>query len=208
MAEMQMYNRKIRDMENENNEFRDKVMEGQDELQKAKNYAKELERQGKNLERTVNELGRKSNLQEEEMKELRGLYDDERRKTMANERTASQLAAENKNLQNQLRDIARDFEDSKNVIEDLEEKIEKAGSIISALERHNEELKRNISELEGETERAEGQAREVPRLRSKLGDLERTAGEKDAEARRLNDLLRKKDYELQEHVKSLQSLEN
>lgn len=41
------------------------MMGGQDELQKAKSYAKELQRQGKNMERTVNELGRKSNLQEE-----------------------------------------------------------------------------------------------------------------------------------------------
>lgn len=40
-------------------------MNDQDELQKAKSYVKELERQSKNLERTVNELGRKSNLQEE-----------------------------------------------------------------------------------------------------------------------------------------------
>ena len=52
-------------MEGENNQFRDKMLSGQDELQKAKNYAKELERQSKNLQRTVNELGRKSNLQEE-----------------------------------------------------------------------------------------------------------------------------------------------
>lgn len=40
MAEMQMYNRKIRDMENENNEFRDRYSAGQDDLQKAKQYAK------------------------------------------------------------------------------------------------------------------------------------------------------------------------
>ena len=39
-------------------------MGGQDEVQKAKNFVKELERQNKNLERTVNELGRKSNLEE------------------------------------------------------------------------------------------------------------------------------------------------
>ena len=30
MAEMQMYNRKIRDMEGENNDYRDKLMSGQD----------------------------------------------------------------------------------------------------------------------------------------------------------------------------------
>lgn len=59
-----MYNRKIRDMEGENNQYREKLMGGQDEVQKAKNFVKELERQNKNLERTVNELGRKSNLEE------------------------------------------------------------------------------------------------------------------------------------------------
>ena len=65
MAEMQMYNRKIRDMEGENNNYRDQLINGQDELQKAKNYGKQLEAQSKNLERTINDLGRKSNLQEE-----------------------------------------------------------------------------------------------------------------------------------------------
>ena len=40
MAEMQMYNRKIRDMEGENNEMRDRMAGEQDELQKAKMYAK------------------------------------------------------------------------------------------------------------------------------------------------------------------------
>ena len=40
MAEMQMYNRKIADMENENNQYRDRLNQDQDELQRAKNYAK------------------------------------------------------------------------------------------------------------------------------------------------------------------------
>lgn len=40
MAEMQMYNRKIADMENETNQYRDKLNSGQDELSKAKAYAK------------------------------------------------------------------------------------------------------------------------------------------------------------------------
>ena len=40
MAEMQMYNRKITDMENENNQYRDRLHQDQDELQRAKNYAK------------------------------------------------------------------------------------------------------------------------------------------------------------------------
>ena len=35
-----MYNRKIAEMENENNQYRDRMHDGQDELQKAKNYAK------------------------------------------------------------------------------------------------------------------------------------------------------------------------
>lgn len=61
---MQMYNRKIKDMETEANEYRDKLKGGQGELEKAKQYAKQLEQQSKNLERTVNELGRKSNLQQ------------------------------------------------------------------------------------------------------------------------------------------------
>lgn len=51
---MQSYNRKIRDLENQTNEYRDKVKGGQSELQKAKQYAKQLEQQSKNLERTVN----------------------------------------------------------------------------------------------------------------------------------------------------------
>ena len=46
---MQMYNKKIRDMENENNSFREKVKGGQSQLDKAKAYAKQLEQQSKNL---------------------------------------------------------------------------------------------------------------------------------------------------------------
>lgn len=49
MAEMQMYNKKIRDMENEANDYRDKLKGGQGELEKAKAYAKQLEQQSKNL---------------------------------------------------------------------------------------------------------------------------------------------------------------
>jgi hypothetical protein len=42
MNEMQMYNRKIKDLENEANEYRDKLKGGQGELDKAKSYAKQL----------------------------------------------------------------------------------------------------------------------------------------------------------------------
>lgn len=40
----------------------------------------------------MNELGRKSNMQQEEMDEIKRLYDDERRKTQTNEKTFAQLA--------------------------------------------------------------------------------------------------------------------
>lgn len=102
---MQMYNRKIAEMENENNQYRDRMHDGQDELQKAKNYAKQLERQSKNLQRTVNQLGRKTQYQDQEMKALRTQYDDERRKTMSNERNLSQLQNDNRSLSNRVRDL-------------------------------------------------------------------------------------------------------
>ena len=39
---MEMYNRKIREMENENNDMRNRLSSDGDSLQKAKMYAKEL----------------------------------------------------------------------------------------------------------------------------------------------------------------------
>ena len=67
----------------------------------------------------MNELGRKSNLQDEEMRELKDLYDGERRKTMANEKSLSQLQYENKNLNNQIKDLQRDMQETQAFIEDL-----------------------------------------------------------------------------------------
>lgn len=51
-------------MENDANDYKDRLKNGQGDLQKAKRYAKQLEEQSKNLEKAVNELGRKSNFQE------------------------------------------------------------------------------------------------------------------------------------------------
>lgn len=90
-----------------------------DNLQKAKTYAKELERQGKNLERTVNELGRKSNLQEEEMNELKNMYDNERRKSMAVEKSIGQMQNENRNLHSRIRDLEHLIDDEKSNSTDL-----------------------------------------------------------------------------------------
>lgn len=42
MAEMQMYNKKIKEMENETNDYRDKLKGGQGQLDKAKAYARQL----------------------------------------------------------------------------------------------------------------------------------------------------------------------
>lgn len=75
-----------------------------------------MEQQSKNLERTVNELGRKSNLQQEEADEFKRLYDEERRKTQTNEKTVGQLANENKNLNNRLRTLQSEVEDYKSTI--------------------------------------------------------------------------------------------
>lgn len=49
MAEMQMYNKKIKEMQNEANAYRDKLKGGQGDLEKAKQYAKQLQQQSKNL---------------------------------------------------------------------------------------------------------------------------------------------------------------
>lgn len=49
MAEMQMYNKKIKEMQNEANSYRDKLKGGQGDLEKAKQYAKQLQQQSKNL---------------------------------------------------------------------------------------------------------------------------------------------------------------
>jgi prefoldin subunit 5 len=64
MAELQMYNKKIKDLENESNNYKDRVRSGQGELDKAKSYAKQLEQQNKNIEKAMNDLGRKASNQE------------------------------------------------------------------------------------------------------------------------------------------------
>lgn len=69
------------------------------------------------MERTVNELGRKTEYQEEEMKELRNQFDGERRKTMANERTLSQLQNDNRNLNNKIRDLEAELDEAKRTCE-------------------------------------------------------------------------------------------
>lgn len=43
------------------------------------------------------------------MKELRNQYEGERRKTMANERTLSQLQNDNRDLSNKVRDLEREL---------------------------------------------------------------------------------------------------
>ena len=53
------------------------------------------------------------------MRELKDLYDGERRKTMANEKSLSQLQYENKNLNNQIKDLQRDMQETQAFIEDL-----------------------------------------------------------------------------------------
>jgi hypothetical protein len=40
MSEMQMYNKKLRDLENERNSYMNKAKDGQSDLEKAKNRAK------------------------------------------------------------------------------------------------------------------------------------------------------------------------
>ena len=44
------------------------------------------------------------------MRQLRNQYEDERRKTMSNERTVSQLQNDNRNLTNNIRDLQRELD--------------------------------------------------------------------------------------------------
>ena len=85
----------------------------------------------------------------------------------------------------------------------MEEKIGKAGSIISTLEHQNEDLKRTLTDMEGQTERAENQAREIPRLRSMVSQLENVISSKDSELRRLEDDIRKKDFEINDQLRAV-----
>ena len=63
------------------------------------------------------------------------MYDGERRKTMAVEKSISQLTNENKSLNGKVRDLEDILEDEKRNTHDIENKMTKAYSIIDALER-------------------------------------------------------------------------
>lgn len=65
---------------------------------------------------------------------MKRLYEEERRKTSSNQKTLSQIHAENKNLNMKLKEMQHEIEEYKSTIDDLEQKIKKATSIISTLE--------------------------------------------------------------------------
>jgi uncharacterized protein YlxW (UPF0749 family) len=58
-------------------------------------------------------------MQQDELNEVKRLYDDERRKTSSNEKSNSQLTAENKSLNNKLRELQRDVDEYKSTIDHL-----------------------------------------------------------------------------------------
>lgn len=65
MAEQDYANRKIKDMERENKELRDKAQRGKSDLGKFRTDTQELNKRNKEFENIINELGRKSNINEQ-----------------------------------------------------------------------------------------------------------------------------------------------
>jgi len=50
------------------------------------------------------------------LNDIKRLYDDERRKTLSNEKSVNQLVSENKSLNNKLRDLLKDVDDYKSEV--------------------------------------------------------------------------------------------
>jgi DNA repair exonuclease SbcCD ATPase subunit len=155
----------------------------------------------------MNDLGRKSNMQEDELREVKRLFDDERRKTATNEKALNQYVNDNRNLSGRLSNLQREVDKYKSEIGELEEKISKASNVITALEHDNDNLKSSITSLETQTERAENQGREIPRLRSQLNDLERLVDQKEEEIKRVAAQLKKKDNEVDSQARKARDLE-
>lgn len=75
MAEQDYANRKIKDMERENKELRDKAQRGKGDLGKFRTDTQELSKRNKEFENIINELGRKSNINEQELNEFRRQFE-------------------------------------------------------------------------------------------------------------------------------------
>ena len=64
MAENDYANRKIRDMERQNQELKDRAQRGKGQLGKFRNDHQALSKRHQEFEQIINEMGRKSNINE------------------------------------------------------------------------------------------------------------------------------------------------
>lgn len=90
-------------------------------------------------------MGRQSNLQQEELDEIRRQFEGERRKSTSIEAAVLNLQKENKRLNDELQDLADDFNDAQHTIESLNDKLRKADEIIDKLGNENNSLKRDLN---------------------------------------------------------------
>ena len=64
MAENDLINRRIKQMENENRELKDRFQRGKSDIDKYKNENQSMMKKHREFEDLMNEMGRKSNLNE------------------------------------------------------------------------------------------------------------------------------------------------
>lgn len=83
MAEQDYANRKIKDMQRGIKELREKAQKGKSDIGKFKIDTQEISKRNKEFQSIINELGRKSNINEKELNEFRKQFQAERRKSMS-----------------------------------------------------------------------------------------------------------------------------
>lgn len=122
------------------------------------------------------------------------MYDGERRKSMAAEKSVNQVKNENNALKKKVSDLQDDIADLEDVAANLNQKVKKADQIIEHLEEDHQKVKEDIHiEHQKEKKRI---AEQTKMLKDKLDEMEDDLGQKEDELGDLLDELRIKDREL------------
>ena len=126
MAENNLVGRRIQQMERENKELRDRAFRNKSDIDKHKGEHSELTKKHRELEQIINEMGRKSNINERELAELRRQFQAERRQSISLEEAILRLQRDNKNNAAIVADLKSELTDNKAEINDLTDKNGKA----------------------------------------------------------------------------------
>ena len=105
------------------------------------------------------------------------MYDGERRKSMAVEKSAAQLKSENQSLRQEVSKLEDEVNQLNQVVTNINAKMRKADQIIVSLESDNDRLKEDMETVQKRARRYGEQ--ESGNLREQLDDAERELREKE-----------------------------